>query len=328
MDSNFLSRYNETLINYENLIRDDLVNSSMHQKAMTDYMLKCMPYIVRYTTEDKTSEYDETFGTRISKGTQKSKIYMEYLKDVEGLSKEPVVNPIKAKIPKHKKSAAVDNERLSCSACKSSDVFVDYTAGDIVCTACGLSDIHIADSNISYKDEQEHEVTFTYSYKRENHFNEWITQFQAQETTTIPDTVMDDLKAEFKKQKITSLTDITHAKVKGALKKLRHNKYYEHVPFITNILNGSKPPSMSPKLEDTLRKMFDEIQLPFDKHCPKERKNFLSYSYVIYKFCELLEEDDYLPYFPLLKSKEKLHQQDVIWKKICEELKWEFIKTA
>ena len=57
------------------------------------------------------------------------------------------------------------------------------------------------------------------------------------------------------------------------------------------------------------------------------RKNFLSYSYVLYKFCELLGEDEYLQYFPLLKSKEKLYQQDVIWKKICSDLQWEYIPT-
>ena len=31
--------------------------------------------------------------------------------------------------------------------------------------------------------------------------------------------------------------------------------------------------------------------------------------------------------FPLLKSHEKLHAQDVIWKKICAELQWEFIRS-
>ena len=56
-------------------------------------------------------------------------------------------------------------------------------------------------------------------------------------------------------------------------------------------------------------------------------KTFLSYSYVLYKFCELLSEDKYLKYFPLLKSKEKLYQQDVIWKKMCETLMWEYIPT-
>ena len=85
---------------------------------------------------------------------------------------------------------------------------------------------------------------------------------------------------------------------------------------------------MSQELEECLRMMFKDIQKPFDTHCPVERKNFLSYSYVLYKFCELLSEDEYLQYFPLLKSKEKLYQQDVIWKMICQDLKWEFIPTV
>ena len=35
---------------------------------------------------------------------------------------------------------------------------------------------------------------------------------------------------------------------------------------------------------------------------PKNRKNFLNYSFVLHKFCELLELDQFLPFFPLLKS--------------------------
>ena len=62
-------------------------------------------------------------------------------------------------------------------------------------------------------------------------------------------------------------------------------------------------------------------------NCPPSRKNFLSYAYVLHKFCELLEFDDLLEYFPLLKSREKLHQQDIIWKKICRDLKWQFIPS-
>ena len=49
-------------------------------------------------------------------------------------------------------------------------------------------------------------------------------------------------------------------------------------------------PKLSPYLEDKLKLMFSEIQEPFEKHCPPTRKNFLSYSYVLYKFCELLGE--------------------------------------
>ena len=75
------------------------------------------------------------------------------------------------------------------------------------------------------------------------------------------------------------------------------------------------------------RSLFKEIQIPFMKHCPPERKNFLSYSYVLHKFCELLEYDNLLCYFSLLKSREKLQEQDKIWKKICEKLGWHFIKS-
>ncbi len=132
------------------------------------------------------------------------------------------------------------------------------------------------------------EKVVTYSYKRENHFNEWILQFQAQETTSIPPEVISQLRVEFKKQKIKNVQEITHAKVRSLLKKLRLNKFYEHVPYIANILNGMQPPKMSQALEDRLRMMFREVQEPFNMHCPETRSNFLSYSYVLYKFCELL----------------------------------------
>ena len=57
-------------------------------------------------------------------------------------------------------------------------------------------------------------------------------------------------------------------------------------------------------------------------------RNFLSYSYILYKFFELLELDEHLPYLNLLKSRDKLHQQDIIWEKICIDLKWEYIPSV
>ena len=85
---------------------------------------------------------------------------------------------------------------------------------------------------------------------------------------------------------------------------------------------------MPQALEDKLRLMFHKIQAPFEKVKPAHRKNFLSYSFTLYKFCELLGEDEYLPCFPLLKSKEKLYIQDRIWEAICHELQWQFIRSV
>ena len=38
--------------------------------------------------------------------------------------------------------------------------------------------------------------------------------------------------------------DLTPSKVREILKKLKKNKYYEHVPHIINKLNGLPPPIM------------------------------------------------------------------------------------
>ena len=120
---------------------------------------------------------------------------------------------------------------------------------------------------------------------------------------------------------------LTKFKMRSILKKLNLNKYYEHTIHIINRLNGLPPPVMDRQTEEKLRAMFKEIQMPFLKHCPKDRKNFLSYSYVLYKFVELLGLDEYKKCFQLLKSRTKLYQQDKIWQQICKELKWQFIRS-
>ena len=133
--------------------------------------------------------------------------------------------------------------------------------------------------------------------------------------------------SEISKNMNIDIQKITHKQVREILKKLEYNKYYEHIPHIINVLNGKKAPILTRQYEDQLRNMFKEIQTPFMQHCPENRKNFLSYSYVLHKFCQLLELDDLLVYFPLLKSREKLQQQDKIWEKICKSLQWQYIPS-
>jgi len=123
------------------------------------------------------------------------------------------------------------------------------------------------------------------------------------------------------------MTTLKISKIRGILKKLGLNKYYEHVPHIINRLNGITPPILDYEVEMKLRMMFKEIQTPWIKHCPTTRSNFLSYSYVLYKCLQLLEMDQFLKSFNLLKSREKLAEQDQLWKLICKDVKWEFIKT-
>jgi len=70
-----------------------------------------------------------------------------------------------------------------------------------------------------------------------------------------------------------------------------------------------------------------DIQVPYSKYCPQGRVNFLNYYYTVYKLCELLDQKQFLPYFPMLKDREKRIEQDEIWKNICQDLNWQFIPT-
>ena len=314
MEGNFLSRYNNKVAEWRELIDKEPEKKKKYESEMSDYIIKCMPYMTQYTDDvGEETNTDNVFNVRETVGLKRKDIFTDYLIEVE---KQNISRPR-------------EKTMETCQTCPDSNIIHIHDTSDLVCDGCGVVVAALISEELTYKEEQEtSEKVVNYSYKRENHFNEWLSQFQAQEMTTIPPEVIEQLRAELKKIKIKNLEDITHAKVRGLLKKLRLNKYYEHVPYITNILSGIKPPNMPQELEEYLRIMFKDIQKPFDENCPTERKNFLSYSYVLYKFCELLGEDDYLQYFPLLKSKEKLYQQDVIWKKICHDLKWEFIPTV
>jgi len=212
-----------------------------------------------------------------------------------------------------------------CPDCETEMVFSQNEAM-FTCINCGSQQFILMDSDKpSYKDPPR-EVSY-YAYKRINHFNEWLAQFQAKESTDIPQDVFDSILIELKKERIIDTNNIKGTKIREILKKLKLNKYYEHVPHIINRLNGQNAPIMNREIEEKLRYMFKEIQPSFQKYCPAGRNNFLSYSYVLYKFCELLELDEYLPCFPLLKNRDKLYIQDKIWEQICNDLRWQFIRS-
>ena len=211
-----------------------------------------------------------------------------------------------------------------CKSCNKGELIPVDHEGILIFNNCHINVKYLVDNEKSSYKEPPKELCF-YAYKRINHFREILAQFQAKETTQIPDEVLENIKLQIKKERIT-LEQITNKKAKDILKKLGYNKYYEHIPFIKDKL-GIKPPIMTPELEETLCNLFMDIQAPYAKYCPDDRVNFLNYYYTIYKLCELLDQTQFLDYFPMLKDREKRIEQDDIWKQICNELDWEFIPT-
>ena len=198
--------------------------------------------------------------------------------------------------------------------------------GYLTCTSCGDSDpVQIDSDKPNYKDPIiENKPN---GYKRMNHFSELLNQCQGKESTDIPQEIFQRIINELNVLKITDLSKLDNKVMRSILKNLNLNSYYEHIPYIINKLNGVPPPTMSRELEEKVRSMFKEVQEPWVAGKKTTRKNFLNNNYVFHKIFELLEEDDFLQYFPYLKSREKLQEHDDEWKKICEHNKWQFIQS-
>lgn len=216
-----------------------------------------------------------------------------------------------------------NNDNLGhCPRCKIEMVCIQHDSVT-VCPGCGYQESLLVEQNRPLLRQHNKEASH-FSYKRINHFREWCSQVQGKESTDIPEEIFEQILQEIRKEKIQDTKKITYNKMREILKRLRINKYYEHINYIINRINGVPTPHFSLELEEKLCSMFKEIQGPFLKHCPKDRKNFLSYSYVLYKLFQILGKHEYLRFFQLLKSREKLSIQDQIFKKICEDLGWPF----
>ena len=205
-----------------------------------------------------------------------------------------------------------------CVECNIEKV-LNVVESSYICQECGDMETIILDEDVQIKD---------YSpYKRLNRFREWLNAFQAKQSPEIDEQIYRDIIEELNRKRITDLSKLDRVKMRLILKKLKYNNLYEHIHYIINKLSGLPPPKITRDMEKMFVKMFLMIQEPWMKHKLVDRKNFLSYSFVLHKFCELLELDHLLDCFPLHKQLDILMENDSIWKKICNDLNWDFISS-
>ena len=137
-------------------------------------------------------------------------------------------------------------------------------------------------------------------------------------------------------KKMVILTEeITPVIIKKMLKKYRLNLFYEHNYLMFSHVTDTPPPSLTRDEEDEIKKMFRKTENPFKKYKPGDRANYLNYSYVLHKLFLILgtisknentkeRMKNNAKYFGLLKSRDKLRTQDLIWKNICKDLDWPY----
>lgn len=164
---------------------------------------------------------------------------------------------------------------------------------------------------------------YNINIKRLNHFCEYLEYINTPHDIPcdIPDNILDIIKNKLNEEIPTYII------VKNIMKSLKMNKYYEYIPYITNVLSGSQSKFMPKELQNELCDSYKCI-LKIWNNIVGSRKSMLSYSYMIHKLLEQREENNtYIQFISLEMSKEKMLICDNIWKDICNINNWIFISS-
>ena len=292
-----------------------------------DYYMKNMDILIDYYGKQDVGSTSTSTAPTPKDANTFMKFFTANVPAVDsGLSKKQMFDEYVARMKLTNGPEATQLLTEHCTACNVAREEIS-SEGILVCPSCGSEEYALVVSDFpSFRDPPKERNN--YAYKKINHLNEILNQFQAKESTIIPEEVMNEVVMEIKKRRINNIADLSEEDIRQILKKLNRSKYYEHRAHILSRLNGNPPPTITPEIEEKIRAMFQEIQAPFLLYCPNDRTNFLSYSYILYKFFELLELDEYKVFFPLLKSRDRLISHDQIWAKICAYLHWEFISSV
>ena len=302
------------------------------QQGKKDYLLNNSKYIFHYYEEkqkinlgenvkDKKTihtffklkgQNDESSNLNSERYNHSKRLFQQYWKNVG----QDII---------HLQDYVLDSE--TCLLCNQGELIPLEEEGVLICNnkLCGKFVIHIVDNQKPLNKEMPNEVSYT-AYIRLNHFKEILSQFQAKETTRIPEEVLNAVRQRIRKER-KKISELNYTEMRNILSILGYNKYFEHIQYINSIL-GIKPPVMDEELIETLCVLFIEIQQPWAIFCPITRTNFFNYTYILCQLCVLLDQRQYLPFIPMMKDRIKQLEQDMIWKKVCEYLDWVYYPTV
>lgn len=209
-----------------------------------------------------------------------------------------------------------------CKKCNI-DTLIIYNESIITCPKCGESDDIFIESDMPSQRETFAEKP-KYPYKKIGHCIEKLNQFLCKGTANVPPEIFVILNEEIEKHNMNK-TEVTIKFLEAMLKKHRLSEYYENIMYIYSKITGKQPQHITRNEYDLVLKMFGEAEEIFEsKYKPAGRNNFLKYTFVLNKIFLTISRPDIAVHFKLLKSPDKLKQQERVWQKICSDLGWTY----
>lgn len=236
---------------------------------------------------------------------------------------------------------------------------------DDLCPKCGISLSLTVDSQLScvvcgyairYLDATAAAMAYgndveysSFMYKRIGHLRKHMDHYQGKVRTEVPACVLREIADVIvRKFDVDCVDKVELWMVRPSLKELDrlqkelikkgkcdfpvsavidYRDLYKYYTQIFGMLTGLPPPRFTPHQEQHIYMMFKALQVPFELYKPTDRKNFLNYTYVIFKVCQKLGYSDHLRNFCLMKDGDKLKKVDHLMKRIFEYNGWDWVPT-
>jgi len=258
-------------------------------EEVVDYLLSCQDYL----------KEDDVAGWK-----------MQFAPGQSAESSEPLQPPSKRR--RMSPDACVWAANPPCRSCKSRDVVDDMKEGSVVCTACGLVQVHqnlgISDANMSFEQLKSGSRKKVHLYSRVVYFRSFLLGLQGKTRPMMSTEELGVLRVT-----CAGESRIDEAVVSKALK--RHKlaaKFRRHRFSIACMLNPNYTPiSLGGPLFFEFLRLFRVVEC-FWQHGMKsklnERRVFFSYPYVFYQLCIQLNVMHLTGAHHLLHNRESLNK--------------------
>lgn len=167
-------------------------------------------------------------------------------------------------------------------------------------------------------------ATNKYIYNRLSHFKSYLKQFSIK--PAIPDDIYETIITECQNLKKNQKKN-SRILVLSVLDSLELNLYKRYSYYIADKLDGNEPQLVDEETVNKMIDMFGKIEKIYSKY--STGINFFSSTYLIGKLLEILDKKQFIKYYDLtcIKSTNIIKKHDEVFKKICEELNWQFIPS-
>ena len=205
-----------------------------------------------------------------------------------------------------------NKKKLNINKCSNCNINININLN--ICNHCGFIIKNIEYNNdVNFNDDYINNKT---KYKKCNHLQEFIKNINYE--IIINDEIIERIKNEYKKHNINK-DKININNLKIMIKKCNLTLYNENIIYIYYKLTDIKENILTIEQIDKIKDMFKKVEKSFYK-LYNNRKNLISYEFILYKIFYLLGLNQYLKYFKIIKDKKLNNNLNDIWLNICKDL--------